>query len=320
MSTKTSMPKAKDKTKLTKTTRIGVLYGGLSSEREVSLRSGKNCHEALQRLGFENAVLIDVQRDIFRQLVEQRIELAYIALHGKYGEDGCIQGMLEILDIPYTGCRVTASALTMNKALTKAVLKDAGMPVLNSMVLTKTGSISGNLNFPVMVKPLNEGSSYGMSKVDEPDQLQAALDEAFKYDTEVMVEEYVQGKSLTVGVIRVDGKDVATPILELRPVGKDWYDLEAKYTEGATEFILPAELPENVAQAIRITTLRAHRVTGCRGMSRIDFVTDSANNFYILEINTIPGMTNLSDLPAQAKAMGMEYDQLVECILKTALD
>lgn len=316
----TAMESKANPFQLTKTTRIGVLYGGLSSEREVSLRSGKNCFEALQRLGYENAMLIDVQQDVARQLLSQEIELAYIALHGRYGEDGCIQGLLEILGIPYTGCRVTASALTMNKALTKSVLKDAGLPVIRSVTLdTPDPARVAGLNYPVMVKPLNEGSSYGMSKVDNPDQLPAALAEAFRYDTEVMVEEFVKGKSLTVGVIRMDGKDVATPILELRPVKSEWYDLEAKYTEGLTQFILPAELPAEVAAAIQEATLKAHRAAGCHGMSRIDFVTDGDNNFYILEINTIPGMTNLSDLPAQAKAMGVDYDQLVEYILKTAL-
>lgn len=305
---------------LTRTTRIGVLYGGLSSEREVSLRSGKNCFEALRRLGYEKAMLIDVQQDIGKQLLEHQVELAYIALHGRYGEDGCIQGLLEILGIPYTGCRVIASALTMNKALTKSVLKDAGLPVIQSVTLKEPDPAQADgLRYPVMVKPLNEGSSYGMSKVDSPEQLPAALAEAFRYDREVMVEQYVKGKSLTVGVVRMDGRDVATPILELRPVKSDWYDLEAKYTEGMTEFILPAELPAEVTAAIQQATLKAHQATGCHGVSRIDFVTDADNNFYILEINTIPGMTNLSDLPAQAKAMGVSYDQLVEYILKTAV-
>lgn len=308
---------------LNKQTRIGVLYGGLSSEREVSLRSGKNCYDALRRLGYEQAELIDVDQTIARTLSDKKIEVAYIALHGKYGEDGCIQGVLELMGVPYTGCRVAASALTMNKALTKSILKDAGLPVIDSIVL-KSSAVNGkplaiHLSYPVMVKPINEGSSIGMSKVDQPDDLKAALKIAFTYADEVMVEQYVFGKSLTVGVVEVNGQPKVTPILELRPTQSEWYDLEAKYTEGGTEFILPAELCEQTTQAIQDATLQAHLAAGCRGVSRIDFVVDANNQFYILEINTIPGMTNLSDLPAQAKAMGIEYDELVECILKTAV-
>lgn len=309
-------------TQLTKQSRIGVLYGGLSSEREVSLTSGKGCFEALKRLGYENAVLIDVGHDIAKQLVENKIEIAYIALHGKYGEDGCIQGLLEMMGVPYTGCGVAASALTMNKALTKSVLKDAGLPVIDSVVFK--GKVNGKpieipLSYPVMVKPINEGSSIGMSKVDRAEDLKEALQTAFKYADEVMVEQYVKGKSLTVGVVEVDGEPKVTPILELRPTKSEWYDLEAKYTEGGTEFILPAELPADVTAAVQEATRLAYLATNCRGMSRIDFVTDADNKFYILEINTIPGMTPLSDLPAQAKAMGISYDSLVEYILKTAV-
>lgn len=308
---------------LNKNSRIAVLYGGLSSEREVSLRSGKNCFDALQRLGYANVELLDVDQRIAQTLLDKQIEIAYIALHGKYGEDGCIQGVLELMGIPYTGCRVAASALTMNKALTKSVLKDAGLPVIDSVVF-KSGSVNGkpvemNLPYPVMVKPINEGSSIGMSKVDQAEDLKEALKTGFQYADEVMVEQYVFGKSLTVGVVEVKGEPKVTPILELRPTKSEWYDLEAKYTEGGTEFILPAELSEETTKAIQAATLQAHLAAGCRGVSRIDFVVDSDNKFYILEINTIPGMTNLSDLPAQAKAMGIGYDELVECILKTAV-
>jgi D-alanine-D-alanine ligase len=309
---------------LSKSTRIGVLYGGLSSEREVSLISGKNCYDALRRLGYENTVLIDVDSQVAKTLLDQKIEIAYIALHGKYGEDGCIQGLLELMGIPYTGCRVASSALTMNKALTKSVMKDAGLAVIDSIVI-KAGTVNGKpidigLTYPVMVKPINEGSSIGMSKVNRPEDLKDALQTAFKYADEVMVEQFVKGKSITVGVVEVDGEPKVTPILELRPTKTEFYDYEAKYTEGGTEFILPAELSDKVTKAIQEATLKAHVAAGCRGMSRIDFVVDADNKFYILEINTIPGMTPLSDLPAQAKAMGIDYDELVECILKTAVN
>lgn len=307
---------------INKQTRIGVLCGGLSSERDVSLRSGKNCIEALKRLGYENAQMIDVDRKIAQNLEKEGIEIAFLALHGKYGEDGCIQGLLEIVGIPYTGCRVAASALTMDKDLTKRLLKEAGLPVIPSVTFflgngRKNFSVDGELQFPVMVKPITEGSSIGMAKVNESEGLPLALKEAAQYTPYVMVEEFVPGKSITVGVFNQNGKPVVTPILELR-TKTEWYDLEAKYTEGLTEFILPAELPEDVTKAIQETTLKAHQVAGCHGLSRIDFVVSADNKFYILEINTIPGMTDLSDLPAQANAMGVTYDQLVECILFTA--
>ena len=313
-------------TTLSKQSRIGVLYGGLSSEREVSLRSGKNCFEALQRLGYTNCVLIDAGRDIAQKLVDEKIEIAYNALHGKYGEDGCIQGLTSILGIPCTGNGVAASAITMDKAHTKAILKDAGLPVLPSINVNmahKNGKLCSvsTLNYPVMVKPMGEGSSVGMSKVDTPDKLQSALALAAKHDQHVMVEEFIKGKSITVGVFDRDGVPTVTPILELRPVSSEWYDYEAKYTAGATEFILPAELPEDVTKKIQETTLAAHKAVGCHGLSRIDFMVDAADNgrFYILEINTVSGMTDISDLPAQAKAMGVGYDELVEYILKTAI-
>lgn len=308
---------------ISKQTRVTVLCGGLSSEREVSLRSGKNCFEALQRLGYENAQLIDVDKTIAQRLIETQTEVAFLALHGKYGEDGCIQGLLEILDIPYTGNRVAASAITMDKDTTKKILRDAELPVIPSVTVQQNGrpdfalTAFEALQFPVMVKPANEGSSIGMSKVNTLTELQPALQTAVKYCPTILVEEFVAGKSITVGVIEQNGKPVATPILELR-TKTEWYDLEAKYTEGLTEFILPAELSEEVTQAIQKTTIQAHQAVGCKGVSRVDFVVAPDNTFYILEINTIPGMTNLSDLPAQAKAMGIGYDALVELILKTA--
>jgi D-alanine-D-alanine ligase len=294
----------------------------MSSEREVSLRSGKNCFEALSRLGYTNTVLIDVDRHVARRLEEEGVEVAFLALHGQYGEDGCIQGLLEIMGIPYTGNRVAASALTMNKDLTKRILKDAGLPVIPSVTFNLANgrrdfSVSRQLRYPVMVKPITEGSSIGMSKVNEESDLMAALQEAARYTPWVMVEEFVAGKSITVGVFDIAGQPTVTPILELR-TRTEWYDLEAKYTHGLTEFILPAELPEDTTEAIRQATLAAHKAAGCHGVSRIDFVVAPDGAFYILEINTIPGMTDLSDLPAQAQTMGVSYDQLVEYILFTA--
>lgn len=315
------------RTELTKQTRIGVLYGGLASERETSLVTGKNCFEALKRRGYANAVLIDVDRDIAGRLRDEKIEVVYNALHGRYGEDGCIQGLCEMMGIPYTGNGVRASALTMDKELTKSVLKSAGLPVLPSATVTVNGKPAdlakiAHLRYPVMVKPMGEGSSIGMSKVNSPDDLEPALSEAARYDERVMVEEFVKGKSITVGVFDREGEPVVTPILELRSKKTDWYDLESKYTKELTEFIIPAELPEEVTRKIQGATLAAHQACGCHGVSRIDFIVDGDDpqKFYILEINTVPGMTEVSDLPAQANAMGISYDELVEYLLKTAVN
>ncbi|MBX2861250.1 MAG: D-alanine--D-alanine ligase [Vampirovibrio sp.] len=314
------------KSDLTHSSRIGVLYGGLSSEREVSLRSGQNCFEALQRLGYTNVTLIDVDRSIGKTLAESNIEIAFLALHGKYGEDGCIQGILELMNIPYTGNDVQACAITMDKDTTKRLLKESGLPIISSKTLTLKAGKPVTLNqigydgsYPVMVKPITEGSSVGMAKVDSPEDLPTAVQEAANLCDRVMLEAFVKGRDLTVGVLHINSKPTVLPILELRNKAGGWYDFESKYTEGKTEFILPAQLSEPLTQSIQQAALDAHQVAGCYGISRTDFVLDDQNNFYILEINTIPGMTTLSDLPAQAKTMGISYDQLVEYILQTAL-
>jgi D-alanine-D-alanine ligase len=301
--------------------KIGVLCGGLSSEREVSLRSGKNCHEALLRLGYKNAEIIDVDKDIAQTLKNKGIEIAYIALHGKYGEDGCIQGVLEILGIPYTGCGVRASAISMNKEYTKLILKSKNLPVIKSVMVHSSDNMAeqtSGINFPVMVKPVSEGSSIGMSKVNEFAELGKAVIEALKYNSDVMIEEFIKGKSLTTGVLDIDGNTVATPILELR-TKTEWYDYEAKYTHGLTEFILPAEIDKETTERVQKLAVDSHKAVGAYGMSRVDFLVDENNTPYILEINTIPGMTDLSDLPAQAKTMGISYDELVRIILNSAL-
>ncbi len=288
--------------------KIGVLCGGMSSEREISLRSGGNCLEALKRLGYKNACIIDVGRDIAKTLSDRGIELAFIALHGRYGEDGCIQGLLEILGIPYTGCGVKASAVCMDKEFTKTMAQGRGIPVIPSLERVT--------EYPVMVKPSCEGSSIGMTKVNNQEELDNAVKEAKKYGTGIIMEKFLEGKSITVGVLDIDGKATPTPILELRSK-TGWYDYEAKYTKGLTEFILPADINAGLTKKIQELALKAHLAVEARGMSRVDFIV-SDDTPYLLEINTIPGMTDLSDLPAQAKAMGIEYDRLVEIILKSA--
>lgn len=301
-------------------TRIAVLCGGMSNEREVSLRSGKNVFEALQRLGYKNSILIDVDEEIAETLHENGVSVAYNALHGKYGEDGCIQGLLEILKIEYTGCGVFASSACMNKSTTKDILKNyEDIPLLKS-VLLKNGDnaeekIRG-LQFPIMLKPVSEGSSIGMYKVNTKEEFMENYQKSASIGQDVLAEEYVEGKSLTVGVLENEEKTFATEILELRPK-KEWYDYESKYTKGMTEFILPAELSEELTARVKDIAAKSAKVCGCRGVSRVDFIV-SNNTPYVLEINTSPGMTDISDLPAQAKAMGISYDELVLMILNNA--
>ncbi len=299
---------------ISKESKIAVLCGGMSSEREISLRSGKNVLAALKRLGYINAEIIDVSENIMNDL--KGFEYAYNTLHGKYGEDGCIQGVLEILKIPYTGCGVMSSAICMNKEYTKKVIGTAGLPLITSVYLLSNENpvekVRG-LHYPLMIKPVSEGSSFGMSKVNDESELIKAVEEARKYNSEILIEEYLVGISATVGVLEKDGVAFATEILELRPKN-EWYDYEAKYTKGMTEFILPAEISAEMTEQVKNIAVRAFEVCGCSGVSRVDFLI--ANDIpYVLEINTNPGMTDTSDLPAQAAVCGIDYDHLVDMVL-----
>lgn len=300
-----------------KETKIAVLCGGMSSEAEVSRRSGKNCYEALLRLGYKNAKLVEVTENIAKDL--EGFDIAFNALHGKYGEDGCIQGLLELMKIPYTGCGVMSSAVCMNKEYTKKVLSSAGLPLIKSVLISKGDNLYEkvkSLKYPMMVKPVSEGSSLGMAKVSNSDELVKAVFEASKYKQDIMIEEYLEGVSTTVGILEKDNKLVATEILEFR-THTEWYDYEAKYTKGMTEFIIPAELSDEMTQKVKDISIQAFKVCGCSGVSRVDFLI-TEDTPYILEVNTSPGMTDTSDLPAQAAAMGISYDELVEIILQSA--
>ncbi|MBR1616540.1 D-alanine--D-alanine ligase, partial [bacterium] len=307
-----------DKTKVNKNSKIAVLCGGLSNEREVSLRSGKNVFKALVELGYKNVTLIDVDRNISQILSETGIEYAINMLHGRYGEDGCIQGVLEFLGIKYSGCKLKASAICMDKIMTKKVLSTVDIPLIKSVNATKDNYKDEikKLNFPVIIKPANEGSSIGMTKVNSIDELDSAIDVALKCDSEILIEEYLLGQSATVGVLETSEKTFATPILEFK-TKTEWYDYEAKYTKGLTEFILPASFDETLTKKIQELAVLAHKTCGCRGVSRVDFLIHN-NIPYILEINTNPGMTDTSDLPAQSAQMGINYNELVNIILKTA--
>lgn len=310
--------------KINKNSKIAVLCGGLSNEREVSLRSGRNVFKALIELGYKDVTLIDVDRNIASILVDTKIEFAINMLHGRYGEDGCIQGVLEFLNIPYSGCKVKASSICMDKIMTKRVLSTIPeIPLIKSVNVTKDDYKEKikELNYPIIIKPANEGSSIGMTKVDSENELDSAIIEALKCDDEILVEEYLQGSSATVGVLERKKENgeietFATPILGFK-TKTQWYDYEAKYTKDLTEFILPADFDEELTKKIQDLAIKAHKTCSCKGVSRVDFLV--YNNIpYILEINTNPGMTDTSDLPAQANEMGIDYNNLVELILKTA--
>lgn len=306
--------------KIDKNAKIAVLAGGMSSEAEISKRSGKGCFDALKRLGYVNAELVVVDENIAQTLKNGKYDYAYNALHGKYGEDGCIQGVLEILQIPYTGCGVMSSSVCMNKEYTKRILSTCkDIPLIKSVFVQKGEDVvekTKTLNYPLITKPVNEGSSFGMTKVNSPDELENAYLDAIKYNDDVLIEEYLVGKAATVGVIGDGAERIVTEILEMRPK-HEWYDYECKYTKGMTEFVLPAEISKEMTEKVKKIALKAFEAAGCSGVSRVDFhIVDDVP--YVLEINTSPGMTETSDLPAQAAAMGIDYDNLVLLILNSA--
>lgn len=307
------------KQKIDTNAKIAVLMGGPSSEAEISRRSGKNVFKALQNLGYKNAELIEVDENIAATLRTKNIEFVYNAMHGRFGEDGCIQGMLEVMGIPYTGCGVMASSVCMNKEYTKNILKEAGIPLIKSVLIKKGEDYKEKikeLKYPFMLKPVSEGSSIGMYKVNNPEEMVECFEKSAKYGQDVMVEEFIQGKGLTVGVLEDGDMMFATEIIEFR-TKTEWYDYEAKYTAGMTEFIIPAELSEEMTKKVKQIAVDAFKACDCRGVSRVDFMV-ADDKAYVLEINTSPGMTDLSDLPAQSNAMGIDYDTLVQIILNGA--
>lgn len=300
---------------ISKNTRIGVIAGGFSGEREVSLRSGKNVLRALHNKGY-NAVLIDPAETA---IATSGIAVAFLALHGQFGEDGCIQAYLSQRNIPYTGSGVQASILGMNKLMSKQIMDEHGLPTA-AYLCVSTATYSGQhpeLPFPVIIKPLAEGSSLGVTIVDRPDNYQEAIAPLLSKYGVCLVEEYISGRELTIGVLDHGDRREALPILELQPVNR-FYDYDAKYTPGKTRFILPAPLPEDVTANLQAHAIRLHEVLGCAGASRTDMIFHPTRGAVLLEINTAPGMTDQSDLPAQAQAAGIDFDTLVELILQSA--
>jgi D-alanine-D-alanine ligase len=300
---------------------IAMLMGGWSSEREVSLRSGEACASALESEGYR-VTRIDVGRDVALRLAEIHPDLCFNALHGRFGEDGCIQGLLETMGIPYTHSGVLASALAMHKERVKAVLREAGVPVAESMVITRAEAARAHvMKPPYVIKPPAEGSSVGVFIIREdqahpPEELNSA---DWTLGEEVMVERYIPGRELTCAVM---GEE-ALGVIEIRPAqGLAFYDYDAKYTRGGSEHILPAPLLPNVYQLVRKLSLAAHRALSCRGVSRTDFRYDDRPNgtgeLVCLEINTQPGMTSTSLVPELASYSGRSFAELVRWIVEDA--
>ncbi|KYZ77108.1 D-alanine--D-alanine ligase [Anaerosporomusa subterranea] len=304
--------------------KIAVLMGGPSAEREVSLNTGKAIQDALTVKGYE-VVGIDLEPARFmEQINESGAEIVFNAVHGLYGEDGAVQGALDMAGVPYTGSGVSASAIAMDKAICKQLFTTAGIPTARYRILTDnqsaesaTDEIIKEFALPVVVKATTQGSSIGVYIVEEKDALTNAVREAFSYSRRIVVEEFIKGRELTVAVIA--GNPVRSlPIIEIAP-HSGRYDYQSKYTKGATEYIVPALLTEGLTVDIQKTAADVFNLIGCNGVARVDMILDADNRYFVLEINTIPGMTATSLVPKAAAAAGISFPDLCEQLLLAAI-
>jgi D-alanine-D-alanine ligase len=292
--------------------KVGVFLGGTSSEREISLKSGNAVFEALKRKGYK-AVCIDAAEDMTHLIRDHKIEVAFVCLHGRLGEDGTIQGFLEVMGIPYTGSGVRASAVAMDKIMTKELLQYHGVPTPAFTVLSAEKRSYPDVKLPVVVKPSEQGSTIGITRVERRRELAPAVREALKFGPRVLLEQYIQGREVTAAILG----DFPLPLVEVRPSG-GFYDFAAKYTSGDTEYLVPAPMGKSVTKRIQTLALNVHRLLGCRGASRVDFMMARGSRPFVLEVNTIPGMTETSLLPKAAREAGIGFDDLVERILLNA--
>ena len=303
-------------TDVSKFGRVGVLYGGTSSEREISLLSGQAIYAALKNLGI-NAVAIDAQDDVLQHLIQHELDYVFIALHGPGGEDGTVQGALEYLQLPYTGSGVLASALAMDKQRCKQLWKGIGLPTCDFIILNEDTDWKAalvDLGGKAMVKPACEGSSIGMRPVENADQLKIAWLHAASFDSVVIAEPLLEGEEYTVAVLG----NKALPSIRIRSE-EIFYDYKAKYFSDETSYFCPSGLSEAREEEIRQLSLDAFNSLGCIGWGRVDLMVDRQGNFQLLEVNTVPGMTSHSLVPMAAIASGIEFDQLVLQILQEAL-
>ncbi len=307
--------------KMKKSKVIGVIAGGISSERKVSLKTGKKIYKALKDLHY-NTLFIDSKDKLLENL--KRIDIAFLALHGRFGEDGTMQGLLELMRIPYTGSGVLSSAMVIDKLTTKKVLDYEkiktppyiGINFSGEMNMGEIkGTIKKSISYPVAVKPNSEGSTIGISIVKGESGIEKAVELAGKYDKKILIEKYIKGRELTVSII---GKEpVALPIIEIKPKS-GFYDYKSKYTVNMTEYIVPAQLEKRITEEIKEIGIGSHISLGCSNISRVDFILNANNIPYVLEVNTMPGMTPTSLVPKAAKAAGISFEHLVEIILNNA--
>ncbi|MDY6854347.1 MAG: D-alanine--D-alanine ligase [Thermodesulfobacteriota bacterium] len=298
--------------------KVGVLFGGLSTERDISLLSGNAIICALKGKGY-NVFSIDVGKDIVKKLLTEKIDVAFIALHGRWGEDGTIQGMLEIMGIPYTGSGVLASALAMNKWMTKKILMFHRLQTPEFQFCEAENYLKDRpgedieMGYPLVVKPVSEGSTLGISIVKNKRQLSKAKKEAFRFNDQIIIEEFIDGLEITVGILN----GAPLPVIEIIPKS-GFYDYESKYTSGMTEYIFPARLANEQLSEVKNAALKAYTALGCHGAARVDMILDAKGNANILEINTVPGMTKTSLLPKAAYHAGYDFHTLVEQMLESA--
>jgi D-alanine-D-alanine ligase len=307
-------------------TRVAVLKGGGSLERQVSLRSGARVEDALERIGHE-VIPIDVGHDLVTRLRSSAPDVAFVAMHGRDGEDGTVQELLEILGIPYTASGVSACMRCADKVLSKHAMCDAGLPTPEFYSFTETafkqlgaadalGTIEERLAFPIVVKPADQGSALGIRFARSPADVPGALVAAFSYSGKVMLERHVQGRELAVSILG----DEALPIVEAVPREEDFYDFSARYTIGRTSFVCPAQLTDALTARAQSLALDVFRLLGCRGFARVDLMLeDDTDELYVLEVNAIPGLTETSLLPLAAEAAGIEFEDLISRIVDLAL-
>jgi D-alanine-D-alanine ligase len=305
--------------------RVAVLKGGRSLERQVSLRSGARVEDALGRLGHE-VVAIDVGADLIARLRAAEPELAFVAMHGRDGEDGTVQELLEILGIPYTGSGVLGCSRASDKVLAKHLMLEAGIPTPDFFAFNETAfrelgaadalaAIEERLEFPIVVKPSAQGSALGIRFARSATDVPGAIVAAFSYDSRVLLERHVAGRDLAVSIL--DGEPL--PVVEAVPRDDEFYDFEARYEIGRTDFVCPADLPAGLTEAAQDLALRTYTLLGCSGFARVDLMLDAAGELTVLETNPIPGLTETSLLPQAAEAAGISFDALIERILELAL-
>lgn len=309
-----------------KSIRIMVVCGGVSTEREVSLRSGNAIYLALKKKGYFNVELFDLTRDNMSEIIAKRPDIVFLGLHGKGGEDGCIQGMLELSGIPYTGSGVSCSAVCMNKILTKRVLDNAGLPTAKFEVFRKdectdlvmlSKNLVDRIGLPMVLKSPCQGSSIGVMIVKEESEIASAVEEVFRYGDHLLAEQFVNGTEITLPIMGNEELSVL-PVIEITSE-REFYDYTAKYTSGLCHHIIPACIDSKTEREVVEIGKKAYKVLDCCGLSRVDFIVDRIKGPMIIEINTLPGMTDMSLFPDAARYVGISYEDLVEKILEYGL-